>query len=183
MSLNRTSMCCVIFSHVERNDLQLNLTGDCSAEGECAEIDDRVKLAVETGDEDLILDLRHLNKGRPGDTFQVFFSELEKIVDETTAADERRHGISHMSEFLSICDLIQRVKGRVPNETPIPSEATVLYAFAPPNIHKSSSQYYTGKDQLETCHPKTTVASLPFRCTLVQCSISLHERNGNHVST
>ena len=61
----------------------------------CTEIDARVKVAIETEDLDLVLELRHLNKGRPGDTFNNFFEELEKLVEEETAGDERRHGISH----------------------------------------------------------------------------------------
>ena len=36
------------------------------------EIDSRVKLATETNDPDLVVDLRHLNKGRPGNMFDLF---------------------------------------------------------------------------------------------------------------
>ena len=70
-----------------------------------------------------------------GIRLQCFFRELELVVEEVTAADDRRHGIAHMSEFLSIKDLISQVQKRVPAETPIPSESTVIHAFAPPNIH------------------------------------------------
>lgn len=59
-------------------DIYGTLTGDCSAENQNTGIDERVKLAVETEDVDLVLDLRHLNKGCPGDIFKVFFEELEK---------------------------------------------------------------------------------------------------------
>lgn len=37
----------------------------------------------------MITDLRHLNKGKPNDTFNVFFEQLEKEVEEMTSADER----------------------------------------------------------------------------------------------
>lgn len=76
--------------HVIRKIYQ-NLTGDISAELQSAEIDKRVNLAIECNDPDLICDLRHLNKGRPSDTFDIFFRELEIIVEQMTAADERRH--------------------------------------------------------------------------------------------
>ena len=76
---------------------KIQYLGDCSPETICTEIDARVKVAIETEDLDLVLDLRHLNKGRPGDTFKSFFEELEKLVEEETAGDKRRHGISHMS--------------------------------------------------------------------------------------
>ena len=125
------------------------LTGDASAEVTKSEIDDRVKLAIETEDPDLIIDLRNLNAGRPADTFNEFFNELEKIVEEITAADERRHGVAHMSEFLSIQDLIKQVKERLPEDAKIPSESTVIHSFAPPNLHKKTSQYYTGRINLK----------------------------------
>ena len=76
---------------------KIQYLGDCSSETICTEIDARVKVAIETEDLDLVLDLRHLNKGRPGDTFKSFFEELEKLVEEETAGDKRRPGISHMS--------------------------------------------------------------------------------------
>ena len=106
-------------------------------------------MTIETDDPDLTIDLRHLNEGRPGDTFAVFFRELELVVEEVTAADDRRHGIAHMSEFLSIKDLISQVQKRVPAETPIPSESTVIHAFAPLNILSKTAQYYTGKINLK----------------------------------
>ena len=134
--------------HVVRH-IYKSLTGDTCSELPCQEIDERVQLAVETEDPDLVIDMRHLNKGRLGDTFDVFFKELEAIVEDLTAADERRHGVAHMSQFLSISDMIKQVKARVPEGTNIPSESTVIHAFAPPNIHKKTSQYYTGCVQLK----------------------------------
>ena len=111
-------------SHVSRN-IYRSLTGDSSTEITNSEIDKRVQLALDTNDPDLIVDLRNLNSGRPGDTFQVFFDELAKYVEEITAADERHHGVAHMSEFLSLRDMIERVSERVPHNTPIPSPSTV----------------------------------------------------------
>ena len=99
---------CSIQPHILRH-IYRELTGDASREISRAEIDQRVQLAIETDDPDLIIDLRHLNGGRHGDTFAVFFRELELVVEEVTAADDRRHGIAHMSEFLSITDLISQV--------------------------------------------------------------------------
>ena len=50
------------------------LTGDNSAEATSHQIDERIRLAIVTEDPELVTDLRHLNKGRPGDTFTSFFS-------------------------------------------------------------------------------------------------------------
>ena len=41
------------------------------------------------------------------------------------------------------------LKQKLPKDTPIPSEATVLYSFSPPNMFSKSSQYYTGKINLK----------------------------------
>lgn len=54
-----------------------------------------------------------------------------------------------MSTFLSIADLILQAKDCLPHDTPIPSEATVIHAFAPPNIFSKTAQYYTGKINLK----------------------------------
>ena len=117
--------------HVCRN-IYRSLTGDNSAEITSSEIDKRIKLALETNDPDLIMDLCHLNSGRPGDTFQVFFDEFIKYMDEIMAADECPHRISRMSEFVSNRDLIEQVSKCVPPNTAIPSASTVQMAFCPP---------------------------------------------------
>ena len=78
-----------------------------------------------------------------------FFKELEAIVEDLTATDERRHGVAHLSQFLSISDLMKQVKPRVPEGTNIPLESTVIYAFAPPTMYKKTSQYYNGHVQLK----------------------------------
>ena len=89
--------------HVLRN-IYTDLTGDATAD-QNKEIDERLRQAILGDDPDLVVDLRHLNKGRPGDSFKVFFDVMEKKVEEISAADERRHGVAHLSSFLSLPDL------------------------------------------------------------------------------
>ena len=48
-----------------------------------------------------------------------FFKKLEAIVGDLTAADERGHDVTHVSQYLSISNLIKQVKARVPKETNI----------------------------------------------------------------
>ena len=55
------------------------LTDDNSGEATSHQINERMKL---------VTDLHHLNKGRPGDTFTIFFRKLEAIVEQLTAADD-----------------------------------------------------------------------------------------------
>ena len=85
------------------------MTGYCSAEIDSSEIDSHVKLATETKDPDLACDLCPLNKGKPGDTFNVFFDYLQKML-EVIVANDCRHGIMHMAEHSGVQDLIERVK-------------------------------------------------------------------------
>ena len=63
---------------------------------------------MEMENPDIIYGLRHLKKGRPGDTFKMLFKKLENLVSSATAADDRRHGIAHMTEFISIRDLLNK---------------------------------------------------------------------------
>ena len=55
----------------------------------------------ETG---LLPDLRKLNPGRPSGQYDMFFEKLGELIEEYTAADDRRHNIAHMSEILSLKD-------------------------------------------------------------------------------
>jgi hypothetical protein len=62
-------------------------------------MDNRLKQAIISEDPDLVVDLRHLNKGRPNDTFEQFFNLLNTKVDDIVAADERRHSIERLDAF------------------------------------------------------------------------------------
>lgn len=129
--------------HVLRSIYSM-LTGDASADQNPG-IDQRMRTAVLASDPDLIIDLRHLNKGRPADTFEVFFDTLDHELEELKAADERRHGVEHISRFLSVRDLISQVKAKLPENVPIPSESTVLLAFVPKKAHANVSKLYKGR--------------------------------------
>ena len=128
-----------------------HLTGNCFNEIDSSKIDSRVNLAIETEDPDLVFHLRHLKKGKPGGMFDVFFDHLQKMLEEVTVAHDRRHGITLMAEYLSVQDLIERVKEKLlaGSNVAIPSELTVIYTFAPPNMHKALVQYYTGRVNLK----------------------------------
>ncbi|KAL3865743.1 hypothetical protein ACJMK2_043103 [Sinanodonta woodiana] len=108
-------------------------TNDASAD-QNKEIDNRVHLSVLGIDPDLVVDLRHLNKGRPNDTFDVFFQTLEKEIQDMVAADERRHNTEHISRFFVL-----------PEGTNIPSESSVLLAFVPKNAHQNVAKLYKGR--------------------------------------
>ncbi|XP_052223761.1 uncharacterized protein LOC127839434 isoform X1 [Dreissena polymorpha] len=56
----------------ELRNMYADLTLDASADQNPA-LDERIRQAILADDVNLVTDLRHLNKGRPNDTFQVFF--------------------------------------------------------------------------------------------------------------
>jgi len=56
---------------------------------------ERLRL-ISLGETDLIGDLRHCNPERPSDKLDEIFQQLAQLVEETTAADERRQGNAHL---------------------------------------------------------------------------------------
>lgn len=69
-----------------------------------AEIDERVCQAILGEDLDLVIDLSQLDIGRPRGTFDVLFSELEKVTDELKATGISRYGVTQLSDFRSAKD-------------------------------------------------------------------------------
>ena len=124
------------------------------------------------GQNDLIPDLRVLNPGRPNNTFDVFFETLSKEVEKITAADERRHGTAHLSEFISLEELVDKTAKCCPEGTAIPSKSLVRLQFAPRNPYAKSALNFTGKidvqykvqrRQLRIDHPDDHYCNAQFR--------------------
>ena len=78
---------------------------------------ERLRL-ISLGHTGLIADLRHLNPGRPSNTFDTFFEAMEGVVENITAADDRRHGEAHLSEFISLDEMIRKTTNACPEGTP-----------------------------------------------------------------
>jgi hypothetical protein len=142
------------------------------------------------GDSDLITDLRHLNTGRPSGHFDVFFETLAEVVEEVTAADERRHNAAHLSKWISLSDMIEEVKDKCPQDTPIPSKSLVRLQFSPRNPYvktlwsfssRIAVQYKIQRRQLRVTHPdqhycacllkylKEKAVELGEKCVFVCC--------------
>ena len=69
----------------------------------------------------------------------------EIIRDSFTAEDDRRHGVSHMSHFISQRDLHKQAAERCPPVTPKPSIAWLALQFQPKSSQMSNAVKYTGK--------------------------------------
>ena len=60
--------------------------------------------AMVLGAPGLVADLRSLNPGRPGGTYDLLFEKMSDYLNELTSCDDRRHGGAHMSQWLSLQD-------------------------------------------------------------------------------
>ena len=87
---------------------------------------------------------------------------LERIVEELTAADEQRHDIAHLSEFISLDEMIDKAQQQCPEVTPIPSRSLVCFQFSPRNPYSHAALNFTSKikvqykiqrRQLRVAHP------------------------------
>ena len=133
--------------HIMRS-IYADLTMDATAD-QNPTIDERLRIAIMSEDPEMVIDLRHLNKGRPDNTFDVFFEQLDKILETVTAADERRHNVEHMSKFISVRDMIEETVKQCPPGTAVPSESTVLFAFVPRNAYVKTAKLYKGRVSLQ----------------------------------
>ena len=62
------------------------------------------------GFDGVVTDLWHLNFGRPGNKHNVLFTHMEALIEESLiAADDRRHGASYLSQWVSIKDSLEDV--------------------------------------------------------------------------
>ena len=112
------------------------------------------------GETDLIADLRHLNSGQPA-RFDVFGEKLQLVVEQVTAADDHRQNVAHLSEWLSVGELINQTSALCPDQ-PVPSETLVRLQFLPrsPCIHRALTftrklqvQYKIQRRQLRISQP------------------------------
>ncbi|XP_073720261.1 uncharacterized protein [Misgurnus anguillicaudatus] len=74
---------------------------------------------------------------------------MEEAVNEVTAADDRRHGTAHLSQWLSLEDLIEQVKSKCAEGTRVPSKALVRLQFAPQNPYTQRALNFTSRFELK----------------------------------
>ncbi|XP_070559193.1 uncharacterized protein [Ptychodera flava] len=101
------------------------------------------------GEKGLVADLRHLNAGRPTGTYDVFFEKLAELVENVTAADERRHNTAHLSEWISLKEMMKQAQDLCPENTPVPSKSLVRLQFAPRNPYTHAALNFTSRIQVQ----------------------------------
>lgn len=125
--------CSVNISPTVLRDMYRFLTNDMSApeDAKTAEIDQRMSTFLDTDDPDLIVDLRSLNGKTGNSKYDVFWDEMQRYFNEQVlAVQERRHGEHLYLPFaMSVCDLVETIKARVPSDTAIPSNEWVRLHF------------------------------------------------------
>ena len=174
--LQKVTLLCDNVKPMEARCIYKDLTGDLSAPetSEQRVIDEKVKTALELQDPDIITDLREHNQGQPI-KYSLFFDEAKKYIENVveTAVDDRRHtDIQHLATAISVRDLLNQVKDKCPDGTPIPSEQWLRLQFAPKNPSSKASLQYTGNlhvkyqvqsRQLRKSHIDLQYASAIFR--------------------
>ena len=108
---------------------------------------------------------------------------LSGIVENVSAADDRRHGIAHMSQFISLDEMVQQAKEACPEGTPIPPKSLVSLQFAPKYPYSKLAlnftsrlevQYKVQRHQLRVSHPDDHCCHAQFKY-LKELAIQLKE--------
>ena len=146
------------FSLVINNKSVLNivysyLTGDPSSQPSkiIKDVQARLDLILQSGDTDLVYDLRAVNEGQP-EKHEKFWDAVGAFIKryELQAVDDHRHGsISHMGMAMSIQDLITQVKKDLPDDAMVPSTESVRLQFWPKNAFYKNVVQYTAKFDLK----------------------------------
>jgi hypothetical protein len=101
-------------------------------------------------DPTIAVDLRAVN-GSNGTKFEVFWKNLEKVVEDALAPvtqDNRHSEVQHASELISMPTLVREAAKLEPSE-PFPSVKRVEMQFAPSNKYNKTAQRYTGKFKIK----------------------------------
>ena len=69
------------------------------------------------------------------------------MAEGIAAADERRHGagVTHLFQWISLSDMIEKATKECPPGTPIPSKSLVRLQFAPTNPYSRLALRFTSK--------------------------------------
>ena len=131
----------------------------------------RIRL-IFLGEAGLVPDMRTLNPGRPSGSFDDFFEKMGAVINEVTAADDRRHGKAHVAPWVSLQDFINQTKERCSDDTKIPSKALVRLQFTHRNPYSHAAlcftsrfdvQYKIQRRQLRAAHPDQHYAAAQLK--------------------
>ena len=110
-------------------------------------IDNRViDFLLRSDDTDLVFDLRKNNGRVAQEKYDLFWDELQKLLDEESATHERRQSVvAYLPFAISVADLREKVLSRLPDGTPAPSVSWICLQFYPSNPYTRSALNYSGR--------------------------------------
>ena len=125
----------------------MSVPTECEAQ---FKVNERVAVfLLEADDPDLVMDLR-ANNGRIKDgRFDPFWEELDSYLTEQSAVHERRQSNLYLPFAISVRDLTEIIKSRLPDGTPVPSESLIRLQFWPSNPYTSTAVKYSGRYQVK----------------------------------
>ena len=97
-------------SRIVLQSIYIDVTGNATQLKTSEAVDERMRLYL-LGElpEVVAVDLHHMNAGRP-EVYNEFFALAKQEIQAWIAEDDRRHGVAHLSKFMSIQDLHEEVK-------------------------------------------------------------------------
>ena len=131
----------------------------------------RIRL-IFLGEAGLVPDMRTLNPGRPSGSFDDFFDEMGAVINEVTAADNRRHGKAHVAPWVSLQDFINQTKERCSDDTKIPSKALVRLQFTPRNPYSHAALCFTSRFDVQYKSKGDSCVQLTQTSTMLQLSLN-----------
>lgn len=112
------------------------------------DIDERlVEFLLNAEDTGLVYDMRANNGRAKNADFDAFWEELSMYLDEQCSVHERRVADSalYLPFAISVQDLINLIKARLPEGSAIPSASLVRLQFWPANPYTNAAVKYTGR--------------------------------------
>lgn len=105
---------------------------------------------LESDDVELVHDLRKNNGRHKDPKLDPFWEELGRFLQEKGAVQERRHNeYLYMPCAISVSDLLEQVKARLPENTPVPSLSWLKLNFFPSNPYTRAAVNYTGRFEVK----------------------------------
>jgi len=104
-----------------------------------------------------------------------FFQKLCELVEDIAAVDDRRHGtdVAHMSQWISLSDMIEKATRSCPEGTPIPPKGLVRLQFIPCNPYSRVAQSFTSSVPIQFKISKDSFKHNTLMTTTVQPCLSI----------
>ena len=82
---------------------------------------------------------------RAATRFDKFLEKLEQVEEAVTAPDERRHGEAHLSQWISLGEMITMAADKCPEGTLVQSKGLVRLQFTPRNAYAHAALNFTSR--------------------------------------